>query len=164
MARGTIKTTTTGNAGGGTTNVSITVSATGATGSTTQGMTTPPGQVMSGTLQDEGGTVYPFSQSFGAELGLQVGLKVNYQLATCNGQTMANCVRLIGRGVIASIFPATDPSGNDGTLTDKATGQIMNFAQVCAASTLAVGTKVNFERIINPLNGQLTAVALEVAQ
>lgn len=165
MARGTIKTAGPGTSGGGTTSVGITVSATGANGSTTQGITNPPGQVMQGTLQDDqSGTVYPFAQSFGAELGLQVGLKVNYQVCNCNGQTMACSVRLISRGVIASINPATDPTGCDGTLTDKATGLAMPFAQQCAAATLSVGTKVNFEKIINPLTGQFTAVALEVAQ
>jgi hypothetical protein len=158
MAKGMIKTTS--NAGGGTTGVTTTVGATGASGNSSQGITSPPGQAVTGTLQDVAtGAIYNFSQSFGAELGIVVGAKVDYQFATIGGQQVANCIRLAHRGEITTIN-ATDDGG---TLLDKATGLTIPFAQIGAnESGLAQGTKVNFERIIDPTSGQFTAVALLV--
>lgn len=145
---------------GGGTGVGVTVSATGATGSTSQGITTPPGQVLTGTIQDiQTNTVINFSQAFGAEIGLQVGSKVNYTTVTCGGQTVANVLKLLHKGEIVTIN-ATDDGG---TLLNKASGLTIPFAQSCvAASGILVGSKVNFESIVDPVSGQITAVALEV--
>jgi hypothetical protein len=156
MARALVKSL--GNSGTGTTVIGVTVGSTGATGSTTQGITNPPGQVITGTLQDlQSGATINFSQAFGAEIGITLGAKVEYFTANVGGQTIANVVRLAHHGEIVSINTTDD----GGTLLDKASGQTIPFAQVGAAeSGLAQGTKVNFERIIDPNSGTITAVAL----
>lgn len=158
MGKALIKSTSTST--GGTTGVTTTVASTGATGSTPQGITNPPGQVVSGTLEDvQSGAVINYSQAFGAELGIAVGVKVNYQTVTIGGQTVANVVTLAHRGEVTSINSTND----GGTLTDKATKASIPFAQVgVAESGIVAGTKVNFEKIVNPLTGAVTAVALNV--
>lgn len=157
MAKGTIRGITTQM--GGTTGIGITVQQTGATGSTQQGITSPPGLVLQGTLQDDAtGTQIPFSISFGAELGIIVGAKVDYQTVSAGGQTTANVIKLAHRGEIVSVNATND----GGTLIDRATNMQIPFAQTTANATLSQGTKVNFERIIDPNSGNITAVALIV--
>jgi hypothetical protein len=157
MAKGKIKSVSNSQSSTG---VNTTVVATGATGSSTQGMTNPPGQVLTGTLIDnQSGNTIPFMQSFGAEMGITVDSKVNYQTATVGGQLVANVLTLTHRGEIATMNTTDD----GGTLLDRATGQTISFAQVGASeSGLAKGAKVNFERIIDPTSGQFVAVALTV--
>ena len=159
MARAIIKTVNIPS--GGTTGVSTTVSVTGASSSTVQGITNPPGQVVTGTLQDlQSGAIYNFMQPFGAEVGIQVGVKVHYTTVNGGGQVVANSLKLIHRGEIADVNSTDD----GGTLIDKATGAIIPFAQVYATeSGLSKGAKVNFQRIIDPKTAQITAVSLEVA-
>jgi hypothetical protein len=159
MAKGTIKGITTQM--GGTTGIGITVQQTGATGSTQQGITSPPGQVVQGTLTDDtSGAQIPFSISFGAELGIVVGAKVEYYTVSAGGQTTANVIKLAHRGEIVSINATND----GGQVLDKATNTQIPFAQTSANATLAQGTKVNFERIVDPNSGNITAVALIVVQ
>jgi hypothetical protein len=143
---------------GGTTGVTTTVATTGATGNSVQGITTPAGQVVTGTL-DDNGTIINFAQSLGAEIGIQVGSKVNYTTVTVNGQPFANVVSLVHRGEITAVNSTND----GGTLTDKASNLPMPFQQQYASqSGLAVGTKVNFERVVDSSTGAFTAVVLEV--
>jgi len=158
MGRALVKSTS--NPGGGSTGVSTTVTSTGATGSTTQGITSPPGQVVTGTLEDvQSGATINFSQAFGAELGIEVGSKVQYQTASIGGQTVANVVTLSHRGEIVSV----NTTNNGGVVLDKATKSNISFAQTgVAESGITAGTKVNYERIINPNTGLVTAVALIV--
>ena len=158
MGRATVKVVNTPM--GGSTGINITVTSTGATGSTSQGTTTPPGQVVTGTLtDDQSGATINFAQSFGAELGLTVGAKVNYQTVTAGGQVIANVVELVHRGEITTVNSTDD----GGMLLDKATKTPMPFAQQYASEMgIAVGSKVNYERIVDPVSGNLTAVALSV--
>jgi len=158
MGKALVKSTSTST--GGTTGVTTTVASTGAAGSTPQGITNPPGQVVTGTLEDvQSGAVINYSQAFGAELGIAVGVKVNYQTVIIGGQTVANVLTLAHRGVIATINTTND----GGTLTEKATGATIPFAQVgVTESGILAGSKVNYERIVNPLTGAVTAVALNV--
>lgn len=143
-----------------TTGITSTVSATGAIGSTVQGITSPAGQVLTGTLLDtQTNTTINFAQSLGAEIGIQVNSKVDYQTVTVNGQVIANVIRLAHRGEIVSINATND----GGILLDKATGAQMPFQQQYAnESGLAQGVKVNFERVIDPVTGASTAVALVI--
>lgn len=143
-----------------TTGITSTVSATGATGSTVQGITTPPGEVLTGTLQDiQTGANVNFAQSLGAELGLIVGAKVNYNTVTVGGQVIANSVGLTHRGEIISVNPTND----GGMLLDKATNAPMGFQQQYSnESGLTQGTKVNYQRVIDPVTGAYTAVALVI--
>lgn len=158
MARG--KVITSSNPTAGTTTVNTTVTATNATGTTTQGITSPPGQVLTGTLQDlQTNEIINFAQSFGAELGIVVGSKVSYSTVTVNGAVIANIVELSHRGEINSINITDD----GGMLLDKASKTIIPFAQQGAAeSGIIVGAHVNFDRIIDPTTGNVTAVALTV--
>lgn len=156
MGRGLVRSI--GTSMGGSTGVSTTVSATGATGSTTQGMTNPPGLVVTGTLEDiQSNQTYNFIQPFGAEIGLAVGSKVKYDAVTASGQTVAVSLVLVHRGEVDTV----GPNGDAGTLIDKSNGQNIPFVQpYCAELGLQKGTKVNFQIIVNPNTGAITAVSL----
>jgi hypothetical protein len=146
----------------GTTGVGITVTSTGATGSSTQGITTPTaGQVLTGTLIDDASnTQVNFAQSLGAELGIQNGSKVDYTTVNTATGPIANVVKLVHRGVITVINPTND----GGTLTDRASNTPMPFQQqYVSESGIAIGSKVNFERVVDPVSGNFTAVALVLA-
>ena len=143
------------------TGVSTTVAVTGAQGNSTQGVTTPtPGQVLTGTLVDDASNAQVnFAQSLGAELGIQNGSKVDYATVNTSTGPIANVVKLVNRGVITSINTTND----GGMLTDKATNTPMPFQQqYVAESQLVIGSKVNFERVVDPVSGNFTAVALVI--
>jgi hypothetical protein len=157
MGKGIVRTVN--NPAGGSTGIGITVSSTGATGSSSQPITNPPGQVLSGTITDSTGNPVNFSQSFGAELGIQVNSKVNFTTVTVAGQVIANSVKLVHRGEVLTVNATND----GGTIQDIATGGPIPFAQVYVAeSGITQGTKVNYLKIIDPNSGNVTAVALEV--
>lgn len=143
-----------------TTGVTTTVSATGSSGTGSQVMTTPAGQVLTGTLVDnQSGATVNFEQSLGAEIGIAVDAKVQYQTVTVGGQVIANVVKLVHRGEIVSV----NTTNNGGILLDKASNTNIIFQQqYCNESGIAAGVKVNFERVINSATGAFTAVALEV--
>jgi hypothetical protein len=149
---------------GGTTGISTTVTPPGGGGlggSFTQPSSTPPGTVMIGTIQDAANPQLnvTFTQPFGAELGLVIGAKVNYQTVTINGQLLANSVRLLQRGEVLTL----DPDDNGGTLLDKANGVNMQFCMVnTQESGIVVGSKVHFETVISPLTALPVAVAIEL--
>ena len=159
MGRAVVRSATTPMGSG--TGINVTVVATGATGSTSQGTTNPPGQTVVGIIQDlQTNAEYQFTQAFGAELGIAVGVKVEYNTVTVGGVVYANSLRLVHRGEILTIN-ATDDGG---TLLNKANGQTIPFAQTYASeSGLAQGVKVNFVLIVDPNTGQTTAVSLQTA-
>lgn len=128
--------------------------------------TTPVGSVISGQITDsQSGEVINFSQTFGAEIGLENGVKVTYDIVTVDGiGKVANCVKLLERGEIQTINATND----GGTLLDKATKAIIPFSQLyCKESGFVIpsqgkpGSTVSFERIIDPLTATYIAVCLE---
>lgn len=143
---------------GGTTGVTTTVQLTGASGSTSQGVTNPPGQVVTGTLEDiQSSQTYNFIQPFGAEIGLAVGSKVKYDTVTVNGQTVAVSLVLVHRGEVDTV----NANNDGGSLIDKSNGQTIPFAQpYCSELGIQKGTKVNFQIVVNPNTGGITAVSL----
>ena len=136
------------------------------TDTTSYEATTPVGNVVTGQITDsQSGADVNFEQMLGIEIGLENGVKVSYNVVTVNGQQIANCVKLLERGVIQTIKATND----GGTLLDKATKQIIPFAQLyCAESGFVApsqgvkGSLVSFERIINPKTASYVAVCLEL--
>jgi|GEM_PF-1747679 hypothetical protein len=136
------------------------------------GTNPPPTQTVTGVLQDaDTGAFINFIQPFGIQLGIAVGVKVNYATVTISGQPIANSLRLLQRGEIMSIDTSGDANNDSvGTLLDKATGNVIPFAMpYCQESGLipavpggAKGTMVHFETVIDPNTALLTAVALEI--
>lgn len=128
--------------------------------------TNPVGSIVTGQITDsQSGADINFAQPFGAEIGLVDGVKVSYNTVTVNGQVMANCVKLLERGVIQTINSTND----GGTLLDRATKQIITFSQLyCAESGFVAavqgkgGSLVSFERVIDPKTAAYIAVCLEL--
>ncbi|HTB06815.1 MAG TPA: hypothetical protein VK806_07660 [Bacteroidia bacterium] len=171
MAKGIVKGVTAGQQSGSTIVGTTTSTGGGPTVgpvTTSQGSSNPPGQIMTGTIQDSTNAqlIVNFAQAYGAALGLDTNVKVNYVTVTVGGQVIANSVRLLQRGEIMSI----NDDDTTGTLLDKATGNTIPFAQTYAnemgltGPTVSggKGTMVHFETIVDPNTAQLTAVALEI--
>lgn len=136
------------------------------TDTTSYDATTPVGNSVKGQITDsQTGADINFVQSLGMEIGLENGVKVSYNVVTVNGAQIANCVKLLERGVIQTINATND----GGTLLDKATKKVIPFAQeYCAESGFVApsqgipGSLVSFERIINPKTASYVAVCLEL--
>lgn len=162
MGKGIIKTT--GIPSGTTVQTTVTtVVATGATATSASQYngTNPAGQVITGTLDDNSNPVitYNFIQPYGAELGLSVGAKVNFDFVTVNGQPVATTVKLLEKGVIESINATND----GGTLKDRALKTSIPFAQpYCKETLLVVGSIVNYVTVIDPNTAAVVATALEL--
>lgn len=131
---------------------------------TTYDASDPVGMVMEGIIDDNGVDVN-FQQPFGAELGLEVGSKVNFNYVNIGGRNVANCVRLVERGIIETVN-ATDDGG---TLYDRGLRRSIPFLHpFCKASLIQApvgggkGSVVTFERIVDPRTAVVTATALEV--
>jgi hypothetical protein len=99
-------------------------------------------------------------------MGIAVGVKVMYNTVNTSGGVVANMVRLLEKGEILTI----NQDDTTGTLVDKASGSIIPFAMEFATETgltpragQTKGTMVHFETIVDPNSGNITAVALEVA-
>jgi hypothetical protein len=169
MAKGIVKGINTGMQGS-TTSVGITTTPSvggGGSSSINQPSSNPPGQIMTGTIEDAANPQLniSFSQAYGAEMGLAANVKVNYVTVTVGGQLIANTVRLLQRGEIMSI----NADDTTGTLLDRSNGNTIPFAQtyanemgLVARSGNIKGSMVHFETIVDPTTGQLTAVALEI--
>jgi hypothetical protein len=122
--------------------------------------TTPPGGVVKGTITDsQSGASIPFEQPFGMEIGLQDGLKVNYNTVVVNGVTIANCVRFIEKGIVDSVNQTND----GGTIKDKASQSVIPFSQLYVSeSGIKVGVPVTYDRVIDPVTAAYVAVCVEL--
>ncbi len=127
----------------------------------------PVGQVLTGTIQDIADPTleYNFEQPLGTELGIVVGLKVNYNTVVVNGKTVVNMIRLIEKGMIESINATND----GGVLLDRSTKLSIPFAHMyCKESGIVApvqggkGSVVSFERVVDPKTAAVTATALEL--
>jgi hypothetical protein len=160
MGKGIVKTT--GIPSGTTVQTTVTtVVATGATATSASQYdgTDPAGQVITGTLDDNSNpaVTYNFMQPYGAELGLAVGVKVNFNFITVNGQPIATTVTLLEKGVIESINATND----GGTLKDRALKTSIPFAQLyCKETLLVVGSVVSYDKVIDPNTAGVVATAL----